>query len=206
MSDMSLGRRCILCIEDDAESRNILQAILADHRLVFAGNAFQALSHVNSEFFHGYVLDYWLPDWSGPSLCRELRKIDPHAPIVFCTAAARDADRNRALRAGANAYLCKPIEPQVLRSKLRAFLTLAEMESLRAKVEEERAVQNELQRRLNHAQARIEVAKELVASSIERTAKAKAYKAFIEARGTRAHFENWWPNVYQSARANHEAG
>jgi CheY-like chemotaxis protein len=204
MSDLSLGRRSILCIEDDAESRTILQEILADHRLVFACSAFEALRRVNAEFFHGYVLDYWLPDWSGPSLCREIRKIDPHAPIVFCTAAVRDADRNRALRAGASAYLCKPIEPEVLRSKLRTFLTLAEMESLRAKIEEEHAVQSELQRRLSHVQSRVDTAKELVASSIERTAKAKAYKAFIEARGTRAHFENWWPHVYQSARANHD--
>src|SRR3982751_3343033 len=70
MSDLSLGRRAILCIEDDAESRKILQEILADHRLVFACSAFEALRCVNAEFFHGYVLDYWLPDWSGPSLCR----------------------------------------------------------------------------------------------------------------------------------------
>jgi CheY-like chemotaxis protein len=204
MSDLSLGRRSILCIEDDAESRKILQEILADHRLVFACSAFEALRRVNAEFFHGYVLDYWLPDWSGPALCREIRKIDPHAPIVFCTGAVRDADRNRALRAGASAYLCKPIEPDMLRSKLRTFLTLAEMESLRAKIEEEHAVQSELQRRLSHVQSRLDTAKELMASSIERTAKAKAYKAFIEARGTRAHFENWWPHVYQSARANHD--
>ena len=47
----------------------------------------------------------WAADWSGPSLCREIRKIDPHGTIVFCTAAARDNDRARAMRAGANAYL-----------------------------------------------------------------------------------------------------
>jgi DNA-binding response OmpR family regulator len=202
MSDLSLGRRSILCIEDDAESINILQEVLADQRLLVVRNAFEALRQMNTEFFHGYVLDYWLPDWSGPALCREIRKSDPHAPIIFCTAAARDTDRARAMRAGANAYLCKPLDPEVLRSKLRAFLTLAEMESLRAKVEEEHAVQDELERRLRDAHSRIEVAKELVASSIERTARNKAYKAFIDARGSRAHFESWWPHVFQSARAN----
>jgi DNA-binding response OmpR family regulator len=156
------------------------------------------------EPFHGYVLDYWLPDWWGPALCREIRKLDPHGPIVFCTAAVRDSDRQRALRAGANAYLRKPVKAEELRSTLRGCLTVAEMESLRAKVEEERAVQNELERRLHQAHSRMETAKELVASSIERTARAKAYKAFIEARGTRAHFENWWPHVFQRARAEHE--
>ncbi|MGZ5119356.1 MAG: response regulator transcription factor [Burkholderiales bacterium] len=169
-------------MEDDAESINILQEVLADQRLFFARNAFEGLRQINTEFFHGYVLDYWLSDWSGPALCREMRKSNPYAPIVFCTAPARDSDRTRAMRAGANAYLCKPLDADVLRSKLRAFLTLAEMESLRAKVEEERAVQDELEPRLRDAHSRIEVAKELVASSIERTARNKAYKAFIHAR------------------------
>jgi DNA-binding response OmpR family regulator len=205
MSDLSLGRRSVLCVEDDPESRMLLAAILPDHTLVFALNAFEAIRCMNARAFHGYVLDYWLPDWSGPALCREIRKTDPHGPIVFCTAAARESDMKRALRAGANAYLCKPVDPDLLRSKLRAFLSIAEMESLRAKVEEEHAVQIELERRLDHARSRSEAAKDLAAASVERTAKAKAYRAFIEARGTRAHFESWWPHVYQSARANSQA-
>ena len=93
-------------------------------------------------------------------------------------------------------------DPDMLRARLRTFLTLSEMESLRAKVEEERAVQNELERRASDVRLRAEAAKELFASSVERTARAKAYKAFIEARGTRAHFEKWWPQVFQSVRAN----
>src|ERR1700709_2022031 len=134
--DRNFARRSVLCVEPGTESRMILEEVLPDHELVFVSSAFEALSAVNKRGFHGYVLDYWLPDWSGPALCREIRKSDPHAPIIFCTAAARDTDRARAMRAGANAYLCKPLDPEVLRSKLRAFLTLAEMASLRAKVEE----------------------------------------------------------------------
>ena len=205
MPEVAIGVRTILCVEDDAESRGVLANVLSDHKLVFAINAFEALRHVNAGSHHGYVLDYWLPDWSGPALCREIRKVDPHGPVVFCTAAARDSDRNRALRAGANAYLTKPIDPDALRAKLRAFLTLAEVESLRAKVDEEHAVQEELQRRLGNVIGQINYARELVATSIERTARTRAYKAFIEARGTRAHFESWWPQVYSSVRASREA-
>ena len=205
MSELAIGVRSILCVEDDAESRSVLANVLSDHKLVFASNAFEALRHVNAGSHHGYVLDYWLPDWSGPALCREIRKVDPHGPVVFCTAAARDSDRNRALRAGANAYLTKPIDPDALRAKLRAFLTLAEVESLRAKVDEEHAVQEELQRRLGNVIGQVNYARELVATSIERTARTRAYKAFIEARGTRAHFDSWWPQVYSSVRASREA-
>lgn len=205
MSEHALPRRTVLVVDDDPEFCNLLQDVLSDHTLVFAKNAFEAIRYINGSTFHAYILDYWLPDWSGSALCREIRKSDPNAPIVFCTAAARDQDKARALRAGANAYLCKPLDPKTLRAKLGAFISLAELESLRAKVDEERAVQDELERRLQHAIQQTERAKALAASSIERTARNKAYKAFINARGTRAHFESWWPQVFQSARANHEA-
>ncbi len=201
MNDLSFRRR-ILCVDDDTESRAVLEGILAENTLVFAPTAFDAVRLTNAGGFHGYVLDYWLPDWSGASLCRAIRKVDPNAPIVFCSAAVRELDRAKALRAGANAYLCKPLDPEELRAKLGAFLSLAEMESLRAKVEEERAIQLELERRVSGAISRTNGARDLAATSIERTARAKAYKAFIEAHGCRAHFESWWPQVFGSARAN----
>ena len=203
MSDLSLPRRKVLVVEDDPEARTLLQDVLCDYTLVFAPNAFEAIRHVNGGAFHAYILDYWLPDWSGPSLCREIRKSDPHAPIIFCSGAAREQDQARAMRAGASAYLAKPIDPKALRAKLGAFLSLAEIESLRAKVEAERAVQDELERRLDHALAVTEHAKGLADASVERTARNKAYRAFMDARGTRAHFESWWPQVFQSVRANH---
>jgi DNA-binding response OmpR family regulator len=202
MSDLSIARRSILVVDDEAESRLLLEQSLPEHRVVFARNAFEALRSMNAEPFDGYVLEYWQPDLSGPALCREIRKVDLHAPVVFCSAAAKEGHRRRGLRAGANAYLFKPINPEELRSQLGVHLTLALIQSLRAKIEEERAAQDELKRQIEHARHRIVNAKQLVASSLERMARARAYKAFIDARGTRAHFENWWPHVYAAAQAN----
>jgi DNA-binding response OmpR family regulator len=128
--------------------------------------------------------------------------LDPNAPILFCAAAALDRHKMRALSAGASAYLCKPIRPEILRSKLLALLGLADMESLSAKVAEERAIQEELEVRVRLAVSRADAGRQLSASSIERTAKARALKAFIEARGTRGLFESWWPGVFRSAWAN----
>ena len=204
MADLSLSRK-VLVVDDDPEFRAFLEEVLSDHTLVFAGNAYEAIRHLNSASFHAYVLDYWLPDWSGPALCREIRKSDPHAPVVFCTSAARDHDQARAMRAGASAYLCKPLDPATLRSKLGAFISLSEIESLHAKADAERAVQDELDRRLQELIAGTEHAKALAASHIERTARSKAYKAFIEARGTRVYFESWWPQLFDSARASRHA-
>ena len=77
----------------------------------------------------------------GLSLCREIRKVDPHAPIIFYASAVREQDRARAVSAGGpDAYLCKPVQPDELRAKLKSLVTLSEMESLRARIEEEHAV------------------------------------------------------------------
>jgi DNA-binding response OmpR family regulator len=198
-------RKSVLCVDEDAESRALLQHALPDFELVYASNAFEAIREMNARAFDGYVLDYWLSDWAGPALCRDIRKIDPHAPIVFCAGAARDQDRARALRAGANAYLVKPIDSKELRSKLRGLLSVADAESLHAKIAEEEAIQDELQRRVAHLRERAEAASRLSAQSFERIARIKAYKAFMQGRGTRAHFERWWPQVFLSAQGDHSA-
>jgi DNA-binding response OmpR family regulator len=201
----SLNRR-ILCVDDDTESTEVLREILCDYTLTCAATAFEAIRAINTRFFHAYILDYWLPDWTGVQLSRAIRETDPHGPIIFCTAAARDEDRKRALRSGANAYFCKPIDPERLRRQLRVHIELSELESLRAKTEEELAVTDELKRRLSNALSRAEAARHLATEAMERTVRTKAYRAFVEARGTRAHFESWWPNVFGSARASEALG
>jgi DNA-binding response OmpR family regulator len=203
MTTLEPGRKSVLCVDEDTETRALLKLAMPDFEVIFVSNAFEAIRAINSRAFDGYVLDYWLPDWAGPALCRDIRKLDPHAPIVFCTSAARDQDRARALRAGANAYLVKPIDPQEFRARLRGLISLADAESLHAKIAEEEAIQDELQRRVVHLRQRVEAADRLSAQSFERIARIKAYKAFMDSRGTRAHFERWWPQVFQSAEANH---
>ncbi|HYC47663.1 MAG TPA: response regulator [Burkholderiales bacterium] len=195
-------RRDVLVVDNHADAREQAAAVLSSYRVSFASNAYEAMRETNAKPFHAYILEQWLPDWSGVQLCRAIRGLDPHAPILFVTAAARDEDRSRALRAGANAYLSKPVDGERLLRQLRMYLELSELESLRAKQEEERAVQDELVRRARDTIARADAARQLAAKSIERTARTKAYKAFIDARGSRAHFESWWPNVFGSASAN----
>jgi DNA-binding response OmpR family regulator len=192
----------VLCADAHAESRDWLQEVLGGFRLTFAPTGFEALRQIYKHSFDAFVLDYWLPDLAGTSLCREIRKVDPHAPIVFCSTARREQEQLRALRAGASAYLCKPCGPDALNSRLRAFLTASDLKSLHARVAEEAAVQDELERRRADTLERGAAASALAAASIERTARARAYRAYIAAQGSRARFDGWWPNVFQSATAN----
>ena len=173
--------------------------VLFDYDVAFTYDGFEALRLFHSRPFHAYILASRLPDWSGVAVCREIRKTDPHSPIVFCSGAARAQDKELAMRAGASVYLAKPIEPTLLRSKLNALLGLAARESLQAQLAEQRAVQDELERRLSHVQSTLRHAHEYLQASIERSARTRAFKAFIAERGTPAHFDAWWPNVFQNA-------
>lgn len=200
-----MHRPSILCVDADTTSQNFYSRILSEHDVRCVVTGFEALRAVNQQSFGAYILEYWLPDWSGRSLCREIRSRDPHVPILFCTAADAASDKARALRAGANAHLPKPIDPVLLRARLRSELLRSDQASLSAKFDEECAIQDELSRRTHQVRQQVDAAKRLSASSIERTARAKALKAFVESGGTLEHFEVWWPQVYSSVRANHAA-
>jgi hypothetical protein len=99
-------------------------------------------------------------------------------------------------------YLPKPLEPAALRAKLSVLLGLVTSESLHAKVSEQRAVQEELERRLAHVQASVQRTDTVLRASIERTARTRAYKAFVAEGGLPAYFADWWPTVFSSAWAS----
>lgn len=165
----TLPLKSILCVEDNKDARELMLTMLAGYRTVFAANGYEAIREFHKGFFDAYMLDQWLPDWSGVQLCREIRKTDPRGAIFFCTGAARKEDRLRAMRAGADVYLTKPIDPEQLLRQLRVHLETGEIESLRAKVDEEAAIQLELERRTAAAAQRVSVARESAERAIERT-------------------------------------
>jgi DNA-binding response OmpR family regulator len=173
--------------------------------VVFACNGYESLRELGRGVFDGYILDLWLPDWSGAQLCREVRKIDPHGPVLFCTAAARMVDRYRAMRAGGSVYLCKPVDPPQLLAQLRVLLELADLESIRARIEADRAARAELDRRAVELFKRAGESRRSALRAVERTSKAKVSIAFMKSGGTKANFERWWPALFAGTWANVQA-
>ena len=108
----------VLCVDDDEDAREMLSALLKfsliETRAV--GTATQALSLIQTEHFDLYLLDAWLPDLDGVELCRRVRVLDPHTPVLFYSGAAYDDDKKRAIEAGANAYVTKPAIEGLLES------------------------------------------------------------------------------------------
>jgi CheY-like chemotaxis protein len=202
----SIPSKSILCVQGDEEDRALLAELLRDYRIVFACNGYESLRELGRGVFDGYVLDLWLSDWSGAHLCREVRKTDPHGPVLFCTAAARMEDRNRAMRAGGSAYLSKPVDPSRLLAQLRVLLELADLESIRARADADRATRAELERRAAELFKRTGESRRSAIRAVERVSKATASIAFLRSGGTKANFERWWPAVFAAAWAKIQPG
>ncbi len=100
----------VLYVDDDEDSREMLIMLLGlafiETEAVESGA--QALSLIQAKRFDLFMLDARLPDLDGFELCRRMRIFDPHTPIVFFSGAAYEADKQRGIAAGANAYFVKP--------------------------------------------------------------------------------------------------
>ena len=99
----------VLCVEDDADTRHLLQSLLelSGIEAAVAPEAVAALRLIEAERFSLYILDGGFSPDSGLSLCEGIRASDADTPIVFFSGHASKSDIEAGMRAGANAYLVK---------------------------------------------------------------------------------------------------
>ena len=114
----------VLCVDDDEDTCTMLCGLLGliDCLAETAGTAAEALELIARRRFDLYVLDNWMPGGSGVELCREIRRSDPSAPVVFYSGAGLESEREEALAAGAQAYLVKPGDVGALVETIRRLL------------------------------------------------------------------------------------
>lgn len=123
----------ILIVDDLATNRIILKVKLnaACHETCQAGDGASALRLAREEQPKLILLDMMLPDISGIEVCRRLRA-DPltrHIPIVIITASGDREARLRALQAGADEFLTKPLNEVILLARIRSLLRAHETEA-----------------------------------------------------------------------------
>jgi PAS domain S-box-containing protein len=116
----SLHNLTILVVEDDPDVRNLLQRILSDEgaSAVAVASALEALELLPRIRPHLLVSDIGMPGNDGYDLIQEVRSLSPRdggaIPAVALTAFARSEDRQRALLAGYQIHVSKPVEPAEL--------------------------------------------------------------------------------------------
>jgi DNA-binding NtrC family response regulator len=132
MLELSFHLRPILCVTS-MQTRTIIEPAMVGFRPVFAEHAIEAIRTANSEVFDAYLIDYWVPEWTGLQLCRHIRQIDRHAPIVIYNGANQLGQHSRAIRAGANAFFLKPVDADALRASLTFLLDARDHNTIRAR-------------------------------------------------------------------------
>jgi len=119
----------VLIVDDDSKNLVAIESVLdgVHFKLVKAQTGSEALLELIKGDFAVIVLDIQMPDMSGIELARMIkqRKRTQHIPVIFLTAHYRE-DEHAVLGydAGAVDYLVKPINPNVLRSKVNVFVDL----------------------------------------------------------------------------------
>ncbi|MCH8466228.1 MAG: diguanylate cyclase [Roseinatronobacter sp.] len=116
----------ILVVDDMLLSRMVLRVRLASacYQTLHANSGAEALEMARGLLPDLIVVNYALPDMPAPELCTSLRG-DPktaHIPIIVFSSDGGRELRLRALGAGADDFLCKPIDEQFLLSRIRVLL------------------------------------------------------------------------------------
>jgi two-component system KDP operon response regulator KdpE len=113
----------VLLVEDDHGMRRCLRSTLAAEcfRVVETESGGEALAQAAAHNPDLVVLDYGLPDLDGVEVTARLRAWSA-APIVIVSANDQEADKVRALDAGANDYVTKPFGAPELLARLRVWV------------------------------------------------------------------------------------
>ena len=82
---MGKDRKRILCVEDDADTCELLTILLPDYELVNASTKSQAIEKARDGNFSLIFMDQTLPDGTGEETCRLIRTFDQITPILFLT-------------------------------------------------------------------------------------------------------------------------
>jgi CheY-like chemotaxis protein len=108
----------VLAVDDDADARELLRVAFqqAGARVTVADSARAALAALEAVAPSVLVSDIGMPDQNGYELLEQVRAAEhgSRLPAVALTAYARVEDRDRAIRAGFQLHIAKPIDPAML--------------------------------------------------------------------------------------------
>jgi putative two-component system response regulator len=123
---MTESTKSILIVDDTPENITALSAVVSDFgKIKAATSGERALKICDGDAKPDLILlDVLMPGMDGWEVCRRLKE-DPATasiPVVYVTALASDADRERASGLGAAGFITKPLDPQAIRALVGSLL------------------------------------------------------------------------------------
>ena len=116
----------VLVVEDEPAIQELISVTLArnGHTVRRSANTREALDSVAEALPDLILLDWMLPDGTGPSFARRLRAEarTREVPIIMLTARADEQDKVQGLESGVDDYVTKPFSPRELEARIQAVL------------------------------------------------------------------------------------
>ncbi len=134
---METENRKILLVEDDPNFGSILKdyLILNDFEVTLAKNGMEGFEKFKKDNFDLCILDVMMPYKDGFTLAKEIREKNKEVPLIFLTAKTMKEDILKGYKVGADDYLNKPFDSEVLLMKIKTILSRKASET---KVEDNR--------------------------------------------------------------------
>lgn len=120
---MKNDNKKILLVEDDPNFGSILKDYLElnDFSVVLAKNGIEGYEKFDKDKYNLIILDIMMPYKDGFTLAKEIREKDESIPIFFLTAKTLKEDVLKGFKIGADDYLTKPFDSDVLLAKIKAI-------------------------------------------------------------------------------------
>ena len=121
---MKKTNKKILLVEDDINFGNILKEYLGlnDYDITLAKNGIEGFEKFKKENFDLCILDVMMPYKDGFTLAKEIREENNLVPIFFLTAKNLKEDVLKGFKVGADDYMTKPFDSDVLLAKIKVIL------------------------------------------------------------------------------------
>ena len=125
--DATHGRPRLLVVDDQPINIQVLyQTFAADHQVFMATSGEQALVLCETREPDLVLLDVMMPGMDGHEVCRRLKAnaVTSGIPVIFVTAHNDEAAETRGLELGAVDFISKPINPMIVRARVKTQLTM----------------------------------------------------------------------------------
>jgi CheY-like chemotaxis protein len=125
----SLEGISVLAVDDEPDARNLLKRLLEEcgARVFVAASAAEGLAILRRERPDMIISDIGMPGQDGYEFIKQVRQLKPEeggkTPAAALTAFARAEDRTRALRAGYQTHVAKPVEPTELTAVVASLVS-----------------------------------------------------------------------------------
>lgn len=121
----NMKKQKVLIVDDEPLNIELMEGILSkDYEVIKASSGIEALIKVEKTLPDLILLDVMMPNMNGYSVCKNLKSSNKtkSIPVVMITALKEHEDKMKAIEAGADDFVSKPIEIRELGVKLRSLL------------------------------------------------------------------------------------